>query len=57
MKKILKFQSDPLKFNKIISHNVYILMGKRGCCRQYILISSQQLVSDLSVMQAGTSAM
>ena len=29
-------------------------MHKRGRCRQYILISGQQLVSDLSVMQAGT---
>ena len=29
-------------------------MHKRGHCRQYILISGQQLVSDLSVMQAGT---
>ena len=32
-------------------------MHKRGRCRQYILISGQQLVSDLSVMQAGTPAM
>ena len=36
---------------------IYILMHKRGRCRQYILISGQQLVSDLSVMQAGTPAM
>ena len=32
-------------------------MHKRWRCRQYILISGQQLVSDLSVMQAGTPAM
>ena len=33
-------------------------MHKRGRCRQYIMISGQQLpvVSDLSVMQAGTPA-
>ena len=58
------FASDFLAYLNLTEkcrHNVYIyiyiLMHKRGRCRQYIVISGQQLVSDLSVMQDGTLAM